>query len=127
MFFYYIIDLRKNKGVFLNLSNKIRIKVGGMEYCLTSDDDEAYVRSLAAELDRRLDKIAKNSPFLSTTMTAVVAALEAYDNAKKQAAQNEELRADLRRALEDTACAKLEADILRRKLEYYEGNRSGEQ
>ncbi len=109
------------------MSNKIRIKVGGMEYCLTSDDDEAYVRNLAAELDRRLDTIAKNSPFLSTTMTAVVAALEAYDNAKKQAAQNEELRQDLRRALEDTACAKLEADILRRKLEYYEGNRRDEQ
>ena len=103
------------------MSNKIRVKVGGMEYCLNSDDDELYVKNLAAELDRRLDKIAKQSPFLSTTMTAVVAALEAYDNAKKQAIENEELRQDLRRALEDTACAKLEADVLRRKLEYYEG------
>ena len=103
------------------MSNKIRVKVGGMEYCLNSDDDELYIKNLAAELDRRLDSIAKKSPFLSTTMTAVVAALEYSDQAKKQALENEELRQDLRRALEDTACAKLEADILRRKLAHYEG------
>ncbi len=104
------------------MSNKIRVKVGGMEYCLNSDDDELYVKSLASELDRRLNVISKNSPFLSTTMTAVVAALEAYDKAKKQTMENEELRLELKRALEDTACAKLEADILRRKLAYYEGD-----
>lgn len=103
------------------MSNKIRVKVGGMEYCLNSDDDELYIKNLAAELDRRLDSIAKQSPFLSTTMTAVVAALEYSDQAKKQSRENEELRQDLRRALEDTACAKLEADILRRKLAHYEG------
>ena len=103
------------------MSNKIRVKVGGMEYCLNSDDDELYIKNLAAELDRRLDAIAKQSPFLSTTMTAVVAALEYSDQAKKQSRENDELRQDLRRALEDTACAKLEADILRRKLAHYEG------
>ena len=103
------------------MSNKIRIKVGGMEYCLNSDDDELYVKNLAAELDRRLDSIAKKSPFLSTTMAAVVAALEYADSAKKQSRENEELRYELRRALEETACAKLETDILRRKLAHYEG------
>ena len=103
------------------MSNKIRVKVGGMEYCLNSDDDELYIKNLAAELDSRLDAVAKKSPFLSTTMTAVVVALEYSDQAKKQARENEQLRQDLRRALEDTACAKLEADILRRKLAHYEG------
>ncbi len=91
-----------------------------MEYCIHSDDDELYVKGLAAELDRRLDTIAKNSPFLSTTMVAVFAALEAYDNAKKQSRENNELRAELKHALEDCACAKLEADILKRKLAHYE-------
>lgn len=103
------------------MTNKIRVRVGGMEYCLNSDDEETYVKNLAAELDRKLDSIAKKSPFLSTTMTAVVAALEYSDQAKKKAMENEQLRHDLRRALEDSACAKLEADILRRKLAHYEG------
>ena len=102
------------------MKNTIKVKVGGMEYCIHSDDDELYVKTLAAELDRRLDTIAKNSPFLSTTMVAVFAALEAYDNEKKQQRENNELRMELKRALEDTACAKLEADILKRKLAYYE-------
>ena len=109
------------------MTHTIKVKVGGMEYCITSDDDELYVKSLANELDRRLDTIAKNSPFLSTTMVAVFAALEAYDREKKQARENSELRLELKRALEDTACAKLEADILKRKLAYYEGNEQNEQ
>ncbi len=102
------------------MKHTIKVKVGGMEYCIHSDDDELYVKSLAAELDRRLDTIAKNSPFLSTTMVAVFAALEAYDTAKKQSRENNEIRTELKRALEDCACAKLEADILRRKLKHYE-------
>ena len=102
------------------MKHTVKFKVGGIEYCILSDDDEMYVKGLASELDRRLDSIAKNSPFLSTTMVAVVAALEAADNAKKQQRENNELRAELKRALEDTACAKLEADILKRKLEHYE-------
>ncbi len=102
------------------MKHTVKFKVGGMEYCIHSDDDELYVKTLASELDRRLDTIAKNSPFLSTTMVAVFAALEAYDNEKKQQRENNELRMELKRALEDTACAKLEADILRRKLEHYE-------
>jgi cell division protein ZapA (FtsZ GTPase activity inhibitor) len=114
-------NLRKNKGVFFkNMKHTIKVKVGGMEYCINSDDDELYVKTLAAELDRRLDTIAKNSPFLSTTMVAVFAALEASDKAKKQQRENDELRMELKRALEDTACAKLEADILRRKVAHYE-------
>ncbi len=106
------------------MKNTIKVKVGGMEYCIHSDDDELYVKSLAAELDRRLDTIAKNSPFLSTTMVAVFAALEASDREKKQLRENNELRMELKRALEDTACAKLEADILKRKLAYYERGNS---
>ena len=104
------------------MSNQIRFKIGGMEYAVNSDDDELYVKSLASELDRKLGSLQKENPFLSTTMVAVLAALEAYDLAKKQMNENDALRLEIKSLLEQTACAKMEADRATRKLNELLGN-----
>lgn len=96
---------------------QIRMKVGGMEYAINSDDDETYVRSIGAQLDRRLDYLAKKNPFLSTTMVAVLAALEAYDAAGKKEQENERLRMEIRQLLEESAMAKMTAAAANRRLE----------
>lgn len=98
------------------MSNQIRFKIGGMEYAVNSEDDERYIKGLAAELDRKLNSLQDENPFLSTTMVAVLAALEAYDAAKKQMAENDALRLEIKGLLEQTACAKMEADRATRKL-----------
>ncbi len=103
------------------MANTIRMKIGGIEYSVTSEDDEAYIRSLGSELERRIDAIQKRSPFLSTTMTAIVAALDCLDECKKSEAENEKLRLEIKKLLEETACAKLDADILRRKVDQLTG------
>ncbi len=103
------------------MPNTIRMKIGGIEYSITSEDDEAYIRSLGSELERRINNIQKRSPFLSTNMAAIVTALEALDECKKEAAENERLRLEIKKLLEETACAKLDADILRRKLDQLSG------
>lgn len=99
------------------MSNQIRFKIGGMEYAVTSDDDALYIKSLAAELDRKITALSHKNRFLSTTMVAVLAALEAYDAAKKQAIENEKLRLEIKTLLEESACARLEADRAKRKLQ----------
>ncbi len=99
------------------MANVIRMKIGGIEYSVTSEDDEAYIRSLGSELERRIDAIQKRSPFLSTTMAAIIAALDCLDECKKCEAENERLRLEIKKLLEETACAKLDADILRRQVE----------
>lgn len=96
---------------------QIRLKVGGMEYAINSEDDETYVRSIGSQLDRRLDQIAKKSPFLSTTMVAVIAALEAYDEARKAQAENEKLRLEMKQLLEESAMAKMSASAANRRIE----------
>ena len=103
------------------MANVIRMKIGGIEYSVTSEDDEAYIRSLGSELERRIDAIQKRSPFLSTTMSAIVAALDCLDERKKCENENEKLRLEIKKLLEETACAKLDADILRRKVEQLTG------
>lgn len=103
------------------MANVIRMKIGGIEYSVTSEDDEAYIRSLGSELEIRIDAIQKRSPFLSTTMSAIVAALDCLDERKKCEQENERLRLEIKKLLEETACAKLDADILRRKVEQLTG------
>ena len=98
------------------MPNVVRLKIGGIEYSITADEDEAYIRGLGSELERRINKIQQRSPFLSTTMAAIMSALESLDEQKKAMAENEKLRLEVKRLLEETACAKLDAEITRRHL-----------
>ncbi len=96
---------------------QIRMKVGGMEYAINSDDDEAYVKGIGAKLDARLDALAKKNPFLSTTMVAVLAALEAYDESSKAQSEIEALRLEIKQLLEENAMSKMTAAMANRRLE----------
>ncbi len=101
---------------------QIKFTVGGIQYCVNSDnEDEAYIKGIASELEQQMDSIARKSPFLSTTMVAVLAALDAYDHAKKANNEIEHLRLEVKSALEQAAIAKLEADRLQRELDKYAG------
>lgn len=99
------------------MANKVKLTVGGIDYYISSDEDELYVRSVGDELNRRLDDIAKYNPYLSTTMVAVFAALEYCDETKKAHLQLEELHQQIKGYIEDCACARLEADEARREIE----------
>lgn len=100
---------------------QIKFTVGGIQYCINSDEDEAYIKGIASELEQQMDDIAKKSPFLSTTMVAVVAALAAVDIAKKANNEIEKLRLELKSAMEESAISRLEANRLERELKRYTG------
>ena len=65
------------------MANQIRINVGGINYTVKSDESAEYLKELGDELEQRLRRITKQSPTASTTMAAIIAALEAADEAKK--------------------------------------------
>lgn len=89
------------------MAHIIRITVGGIPYSVSCDDDEVYVKNLASELEHRMNLLAKNKPFLSTTMVAVMTALDCLDQSKKVALENENLRLELKRLMEKSACQRL--------------------
>ena len=76
------------------MMNQIRLTVGGVKYTVKSDENAEYLNALGNELEDRLRRITKRNPTLSTTMVAIIAALEASDEAKKAK--------DERRSNEDT-------------------------
>lgn len=101
----------------MDMANKIRITVGGIDYIIASNDDEVYVRKIGDELNNKLDSLARANPYLSTTMVAVLAALEYCDGAQKATAVCEEAKAELKGVAEELACARLEIDGARREIE----------
>lgn len=101
------------------MANKIRFTVGGIHYSVSSDDDEAYIREIGRELERKMDRMAKQNPFLSTTMVAVLAAMDASDAQKKSEKQNEELRRQLKEMTEQYVIARRDADLAARQLDEY--------
>ncbi len=103
------------------MSNKIRLRIGGIEYSVTSNEEESYILSLGAELEKKMNTVMAKSPFLSTTMAAVMTALETMDDTKKIQTENEGLRLENKRLLEEAAMARMDADITRRMLIKFTG------
>lgn len=99
------------------MANKIRLNVGGIDYIVASEDDQSYIRKLGEELNSRLDTLQRQKPFLSTTMVAVLTALDLCDEAKKAKNELETAKLEMKRYIEDAACARLEADEAKRELE----------
>jgi cell division protein ZapA (FtsZ GTPase activity inhibitor) len=65
------------------MSEKIKVEIGGVEYVLSSDRDEEYMQSLARGISKKLDDMLKQNPYLSTTMAALLIALDCKDNEQK--------------------------------------------
>ena len=99
------------------LANKIKLVVGGIDYLINTEENEEYVKALGSELSRCLDSLAKDNPYLSTTMVAVLAALDYLDDSKKAKEDAEQLRMQMKEYIEEAACARLEADEARREVE----------
>ncbi|MGN1080786.1 MAG: cell division protein ZapA [Acutalibacteraceae bacterium] len=92
------------------MANRIKVTVGGTEYFIVSDDEEAYVRSLADDLNRRLDKLSTENRYLSTTMVATYTALNLLDEYTKCEQRLKDTELELKRAREIAACARLESE-----------------
>lgn len=97
--------------------NKVKLSICGVDYYITTDDDVKYMQALGDELDLRLNKLMRENSRLSITQSAVLAALEYADTAKKAEQSAENLRSQIQEYLEDAARAKTNAEVSRREAE----------
>ncbi len=99
------------------MANKIRLTVGGIEYLVVSDEDETFVRKIGEDLNQKLDAIKRQNSCLSTTMVAVLAALDYSEQLAKTKRECEELSLQLKAAVEDAACARLDGEQARKEID----------
>lgn len=100
--------------------NRLKATIGGTTYTLVSEDSLSYMRDLVAKVDAEMTAIMAGDTPLSTTMAAVLTAVQNADVACKETRAADELRlklkklVDEREALADElAAAKAEAARLR--------------
>lgn len=104
------------EGVIMN-KNKVHVKIGGASYTIVTEDDTEYVEDLAEMINNEIKSICNSNPSLSITQAAVLVALDQADANKKATASSDNLRAQIKDYLEDSARARMEVDVARREVE----------
>ena len=86
------LDRAERAMVMAMAKNRVHLKIGGSAYTVLTDDAPEYVEELAEELDKA-------------------------DTCKKSTASSDNLRAQIKDYLEDSARARMEVDVARREIE----------
>ncbi|ARP49465.1 hypothetical protein B6259_00295 [Ruminococcaceae bacterium CPB6] len=89
--------------------HSVRLTICGTECAVGTENNEAYVRSLAAEVQTCMLQLSRQSVRASGTVTAIVAALSFCDDYHKEKEAAEALRQQMQRCLADTAKANQQA------------------
>lgn len=101
----------------MSLKNRVKLKIGGTEIVVLSEESEEYVSGIGQEVDRRIKSQVTANPHLSFTTAAVLTALDLCDECRKATAAQDNLRVQMKNYLEDSARLKIEADDAQRQVE----------
>ncbi|MCC8015987.1 MAG: cell division protein ZapA [Clostridiales bacterium] len=96
---------------------KVQIKICGATYSILTDDNAEYVEELGEFIDSEMKNISMGNPSLSSIQCAVLVALDQADSSRKATAAADNLRAQIKDYLEDSARARMEVDVARREIE----------
>ena len=99
-----------------NPQRKIELTIAGSSYTFVTDESESYMRDLGANFDQEMRKLMEN-PRISTTMAAVMVALKCMDDLKKSEASADNLRAQMKNYMDDSARTRNDTASMRREME----------
>jgi cell division protein ZapA len=74
---------------------KAVVRIGGREYTIRASETEEYIHRVAIYVNRKLEEIEKAQPSLSTSMAAVLAAINLGDEVLKLQAETGSLKGQL--------------------------------
>ena len=96
------------------MKNKVVVTIAGRDYTMVAVEDEAYVRKCAAHVDGQLRETMNTR--LSQADSAVLAAMNIADQYFKEQESCENLRRQVKEAMEDANRLKLELSEAKREI-----------
>ncbi len=81
--------------MFEEKRTRTKVKIGKVEYVISSTADEAYVRRVADYVDKKLDELTKADKRLSTAMAAILTSVNIADELFRDKEDGETLRGQL--------------------------------
>lgn len=97
--------------------NKTRVTICGSEYVIAGEESETYIREIAREVERRIEELMGGSSCISLTMAAVLTAMNCCDEESKAVMSADNLRAQMKEYLADSARCRSEAEESRKEIE----------
>ncbi len=92
--------------------NTTVVRINNAEYRIVSDADEEYVRHVAFHVDKKMRDLIVRDKRLSTSMAAVLTAVNCADEYMQSQDDNEKLRSQLLKYAEEAGASKLSLDKL---------------
>jgi len=97
--------------------NRVKLKIADCEILIASEDSEEYIRQTGNRVDEYIRKAMDSSPTMSTTLASIFAALEFCDEATKEKEAADNLRGQIKEALDEVSRLRKELDEVRRSEE----------
>ena len=97
--------------------HKVKLKIGGMEYAISTDAAEGYIQELAAQLDTDIRNLMHSDDRISLTAATVMTALMRADDAQKATETADNLRMQMKEYLDDSSRYRQAADSSRREID----------
>lgn len=99
------------------MSNKVKLTIGGINYFITSEESEEYMQALGEEVDRKIKETGDSNIRLSTTMAAVLAALDFADERNAARREIDRVKQEMSSVNESLLSVRADLEESRREIE----------
>lgn len=87
--------------IALTARNKVELRIAGKDYIIVGTEPEEYIQKVGHYIDRKMSEVMKSSSNLSTSMAAVLTAINIGDDFLKTHESETNLRKELKKAQEE--------------------------
>ena len=105
----------------LSTRNKVELRIAGKDYTIIGTEPEEYIQRVGLYIDRKMSDILKTGNKLSTSMAAVLTAINVADDYFKCRDNEASLKQDLKQAQEELEALREEKRRLVEENELIEG------
>ncbi|MCX7923746.1 MAG: cell division protein ZapA [Clostridia bacterium] len=81
--------------------NKVEIRIAGVDYTLVGTESEEYLQKIGYYIDKKMNEIMRVNSKLSTSMAAVLTAINVADDCFKTRENEMNLKRDLKRSVDE--------------------------
>ncbi len=101
--------------IALTGKNKVELRIAGKDYIVVGTEPEEYIHRVGLYIDRKMCEIMRSSRTLSTSMAAVLTAINIGDDLLKCKESETELKQQLKKAQEELELLREDNERLNRE------------
>lgn len=101
----------------MELSRKVKVEIAGADYVVNTNESEGYMLELSSEMSRDIEALMERNLSLSLNDALVLCAISYLDAYKKENANSDHIREQMKDYIADTARARMEADEATRRAD----------